>query len=486
MSKISHQVLPIFATFLLILQFFTFSSAQDLDVSIKVRAERPGIAEVRGTFSTNASAAEFWFLGQYPGSTSILTDRLSVVYFYDKHGYLIGRKKASAGEVFNSRNIGGFAYSASLEPGSGGFGSSHVSWLTDTEGLILLDDLLPQSAGRQARVAFELPTGWNVYSAEEQASPVSFRVTDIDKAAFYLGSRARGIDRPQLRVAISGEWHFSDKECVDMATDVFGEIAKMLGRSAGPRPMLVLSKFPGFTPIGNWEADTRGGQITILSSDMPFKSQSLQRLHEQLRHEIFHLWFPNGVNLTGKYDWFYEGFALYQSLKLGVAVNRIRFDDYLDTLSRAYAIDRASQGMSLIEASKQRWSGLDTTVYARGMLVAFLCDLAMLDATKGKRSSNDLLRELFAKHKSAATPQDANSVILAMMREKRELGAIADRYVNGSERIDLASYVNLAGIEVTGGGPAERLIVVQKPSGRQKDLLDKLGYNNWRKLAGGN
>ena len=41
---------------------------------------------------------------------------------------------------------------------------------------------------------------------------------------------------------------------------------------------------------------------------------------------------PNDVNLSGNYDWFYEGFALYQSLKLAVGLNRIRFEDFLDTL----------------------------------------------------------------------------------------------------------------------------------------------------------
>ena len=30
-----------------------------------------------------------------------------------------------------------------------------------------------------------------------------------------------------------------------------------------------------------------------------------------------------------------------------------------------------------------------------------------------------------------------------------------------------------------------KLVVTAKPTGRQKDLLDRLGYNNWRKLSSG-
>ena len=173
-------------------------------------------------------------------------------------------------------------------------------------------------------------------------------------------------------------------------------------------------KFPSRCSVGTWEADTRGSTITIVSSDMPFKTQSLQRLHEQLRHEIFHLWIPNGVNLSGNYDWFYEGFALYQSLKVGVAVNRIRFEDMLDTLSRAYNIDSMqSQKLSLIDASKNRWNGSNTQVYARGMLVAFLCDLALLEKSKGKLSTDDLLRDLYEAHRPTAPRQDGNAAVLA-------------------------------------------------------------------------
>ena len=103
---------------------------------------------------------------------------------------------------------------------------------------------------------------------------------------------------------------------------------------------------------------------------------------------MFHLWIPNGVNLTGNYDWFYEGFALYQSLKMGVAVEPdtgltiiwIRFRGPTGSIT-------GRKTLSLIDASKNRWNGNNNTqIYARGMLVAFLCDLAMLEASKGKRS----------------------------------------------------------------------------------------------------
>jgi predicted metalloprotease with PDZ domain len=211
---------------------------------------------------------------------------------------------------------------------------------------------------------------------------------------------------------------------------------------------------------------------------MPFKSQSSQRLHEQLRHEIFHLWIPNAVNLTGSYDWFYEGFALYQSLKLGVAVGRIRFSDMLDTLSRAYMIDAADRSRSsLIDASRRRWVDSGITVYARGMLVAFLTDAALLDASGGKYSTDDLVKQLYAGH-LGAVKTDGNTAILAAMRQHPELLPIVDGYINGSKPVEWASLLAALALEEHRNGREVVLSVALKPSSRQKALLRKLGYNS--------
>jgi predicted metalloprotease with PDZ domain len=171
---------------------------------------------------------------------------------------------------------------------------------------------------------------------------------------------------------------------------------------------------------------------------------------------------------------------LYQSLKLGLAVNRIRFDDYLDTLSRAYDIDKhSSPKVSLIQASKDRWSGANTQVYARGMLVAFLCDLALLDSSKGKTSVTDLLHDLYMAHRPPAAAADGNEAVLALLRSHQELRPLIDRYITGSDPVDWDGLISQAGLVADAGN---KLSVSPKLSGKQRDLLDKMGYNNWRKL----
>ena len=481
------------AAFALIIQIFTNADAQDVDVRIKINADKVASADIRVTFASNIqrkNPRDLWFLDEYAGITGI-TERISIGYIYDRQGYLISRKRFTAGERVSGVNIGGLGYTVDLAPLAKPSAAAHVSWVKSDGGMLMLDDLLPQSVGKMARIWIEVPVGWKILTTEPEIEPNVFLVSDIEKAVFYLGSNIReqpsktGHSGPKL--SISGEWLFADSEAAAMVQSIFAEYEILFGKLPNTDLRIWISKFPIAAGIGNWEAAARGRSLTIISSDMPFKAQSLQRLHEQLRHELFHLWVPNAVNLTGNYDWFYEGFALYQSLKLGVAVGRIRFDDFLDTLSRAYNIDISqAQRRSLIDASKNRWTGANTQVYARGMLIAFLCDLALLQKSNGKRSATDIPRSIYQKHRQPNPAHDGNAAVLSIMRGYSELVPIIDRYITGAENIEWIELLKAAGLEGETRDRGVELKLIAKPSGRQKDLLDKLGYNSWRKLSNGN
>lgn len=101
----------------------------------------------------------------------------------------------------------------------------------------------------------------------------------------------------------------------------------MLGPLPVNRPLVAFAKFPQGESAVQWKAETRGATVLIASSEVTFKDRSYRRTHEQMRHEIFHLWFHNAVNLTGDCAWFHEGSALYESLKLGILTGQITFDN---------------------------------------------------------------------------------------------------------------------------------------------------------------
>src|SRR5690606_8107114 len=244
-----------------------------------------------------------------------------------------------------------------------------------------------------AEFTVELLEGWKTATGGKTFAESNA----YDAVVFIAEDAVRTPVGRNVFVNMAGKWHFTTSEAAEMTAEIIGDYTEVFGGVPAGEIEVNLLPFPAGANHGTWQAETRGRTVTIVSADMAFRTQSLQRLHEQLRHELFHLWIPNGVNLTGNYDWFYEGFALYQSLRMAVGVNRIGFNDMLSTLSRAHAIAERQSG-SLLEASKTRWAPGGTEVYARGMFTAFLTDLAMLTSSGGKQSVEDLLKEIYSRH----------------------------------------------------------------------------------------
>lgn len=471
----------------------SITEGQDIDVTIRIEKNTPSVAHIdlgypaRSRFGDVTSLS---FVRSFAGD-SHFDKRISDVRVRDRGGNPVSIRQTVEGTYLSDRPIATASYQVDLSPRDTN-ALAHISWTDYSGGVLVPYDLLPRGDYSEVDgvIILDTPPGLKVATIEH--GPKMYSVGRLDRTVFWLSSRITQTEAALpsathqqvfLGLNIAGDWKFSDVEAKETASEVFRAHSEIFERrTPGGGVQIFLGKFPMHTEPGQWQAGTRGQSITILSSDMVFKSQSLQRLHEQLRHEIFHLWIPEGVNLTGNYDWFYEGFALYQSLKIAVGGNRIRFDDYLDTLSRAHRIDRDKTAQrTLIELSKARWEGnSESHLYARGMLVAFLCDLAMLDASKGKRSTDDLVREIYRKHSGKAEPQDGNYAVLKVIGNYPELAPIVGRYVTGNQPLDTGTGLAAAGLEI-GKGNLPSIKVVEKPSARQKVILDKLGYNNWRK-----
>lgn len=487
MSKRLKTIYAFLFAWLLILQSFSDSTAQTVQAKIELTGSN---AAVEGSF-TDANGAKnitnLSFLKSYINIEN-LGARFSEIALFDRAAQKVNYRKLTDGEFLAERGFRSWNYKANLSAPQNAPAMAHVSWVSGEQGILMTGDLFPEFAEKtSAKITFKLPAGWRIASAEKRLAENVFEVADVEKAVFYLGKNLRETEiaagSARLNLIMAGEWQVSEAEAAQATREIFAFYENLFGGKSFEKGQIFLGKFPAEVSPGTWEAETRGASVTIFSSEMNFKTQSLQRLHEQMRHELFHFWFPNGVNLSGNYDWFYEGFALYQSLKTAVAMKRIRFDDFLDTLSRAHAIDSATRRKtSLVEASKNRWNGANTQVYARGMLVAFLTDVALLQASKGKTSLENVFREIYQKHNLAAAPRaDGNTAILNVLGSRAELRKIVESYIKAAETIAWQTDLEAIGIETGTGNFAAKLKVIDKPSGRQKDLLDKLGYNNWRK-----
>jgi predicted metalloprotease with PDZ domain len=486
------KISKIFLAFCLINIFGSFAAnAQDIEAKIKIVSAASPLVRIEGKVLN--SGGNFlnrnWSFPQNYADASELGKRIENLSLFDEAGKKIEIKKLADGEFQAEKPAFSFAYEVKTKVPDRLTSAAHVSWLSADLGLLMLNDLLPLRQTKQpvsAKIILEIPAGWKSASSEKQNPENIFDVKNIENAVFLIGKNWRGqtvrIDKTELNLAVAGEWQFSDEEALQMAGSILEENRKIFGEIPVDKSQIFLLPFPQKTnQPDRWQAETRGATVTILSGALPFKNQALQRLHEQLRHEIFHLWMPNALALSGNYDWFYEGFTVYAALRMGVEVNQIRFDDYLNTLARAYDLAQ-NQSDSLIEISNKRWAGGNNSVYAKGMIAAFLSDAALLRESRSRRSLSDVFRQIYKKHRAPNAVQDGNAAILDILKSYPELRPVIQKYIEGNSKVEWTDELKNLGIEIGKNGQGTALKVSAKLDNRQKDLLDKLGYNQWRKL----
>ncbi|MDQ4123739.1 MAG: hypothetical protein M3209_20055 [Acidobacteriota bacterium] len=461
--------------------------AETLDLRLEVSGTR---LFVSGKFAAAQNSAKslqtrWLFPDQYADAVN-LSRRFSKPEFFDVSGAPLTSQAKASNEFVAAQAINAWKYEVGLEMPPEAMTAAHVSWLKDSGGLLMLADLLPQLDGDEtisARVKIVLPPGWKIATVENKIAENEFSVLDVEKAVFLVGKdfreRTGWIGKTEFRIASEGKWTFSTDEIVTMASQILEEHRRTFGETSANRFQLILLPLPSFVGSDRWRAETRGASIVLLSSLIPFKSIALSRLHEQLRHEIFHFWIPNSLNLSGSYDWFYEGFTLYQALKTGVRLEFIRFEDFLDTLSRAVDAARRAQNssqISLLDASRERWRGGGNLIYAKGMVVAFLCDAALLNQTSGKDSLTDVFREIYRKHNFAAARVDGNAASLAILKKYPQLAEIIRKYIEGANAVEPKIFGELSGLVNLSSSNFTKFAIGSSLTGRQKKVLEKLGY----------
>ncbi len=463
--------------------------AETIDVKITLLSVTPARVRVDGRFLDTKSAPTNWSFLQQHADVRDISERIKDLEMYRAGGVPIEVRKLIAGEYLSSERPETWRYDVDLTAPAEITDAAHISWLTDKHGALMLLDLLPRFAEADAaRVTIECPAGWQIATSEKLIGKNSYAVDEIGNAIFLIGSdvreNTRRIDNSILNLAVAGTWQFSDSEALEMASSITVEHRRLFGGIPNSKLRVMILPFPAQNvDADRWRAETRGSTVFIVSGAIPLRSVAIQRLHEQLRHEIFHLWLPNALNLSGNYDWFYEGFSIYCALRSGVELNQIRFDDYLSTLSRGYDLAdwvSSEHPVPLFHASANRWLVPNNFVNSKGLIVAFLSDIAILRETHGKQGVRDVIRALYDKHRKPNRIEDGSTAVINVLKGYPILEPILANYILGESKLNWQNDLESAGLDFDG----RKLSVKPKLTGKQKDLLDKLGYNQWRKLLG--
>jgi hypothetical protein len=464
------------------------AAAQSLEARISVLSLSPARVKVEGTRAQGATA---WSFRNIYASVVGLGERIENLRLKDKNGADVSARKLAPGEYeAASAGAAAFSYEMRLEPPQPATDAAYVSWLVSERGLLMLGDLLPlpinNKEATSATVRFTLPAGWSIASNEKTRADGQFEIGDAEQAVFFVGQnlrqRRQRIGSMDFTFIAAGEWAFTDEDAAKMAASILKDYAESVGVTARSSAVLMLSPYPRPMSAERWSAETRGGTVTLLSGRSPSKTAGLAQLSVPLSHELFHLWVPNGLPaLKGNYDWFYEGFTMYQAMRAGLRLRLLTFQDYLNAMGRAYDIYRSakdSDKLSLPEASQQRWASATMLVYNKGMLAAFLYDLTLRQRSGGKRTLDDAYGELFRRYHAATTGTDGNAAAIAILNSQGEMQDFTRRYVESATAIELESAIAPFGLQVERGGARTHVTVSGSLTRNQRDLLRKFGYNS--------
>jgi len=468
--------------------FFTSQAdAQSLTARITIVSLSPARLKVEGE---RARGTKAWSFRNAYGSLLGLGERIENLSLKNASGANVVVRKLASGEYESESEAKRFSYEVNLSAPSVPTDLAHASWLAGERGFLMLGDLLPlvSDQGRNVSasiVGLDTPSGWTVATTETRRADGLFEVNKLEDAVLFVGQNLRKRNRTvgalNFTIAITGDWSFTDENVLSMAADILKEHATAVGGAMPKRAMLMLSPFPQKLGAERWAAETRGETVMILSGQSPSKVAALAQLSVPLTHELFHLWVPNALALDGEYDWFYEGFTLYQALRVGVKLQYLTFQDYLNALGRAFEIYQSVNDrdhFSLIEASKRRWSGAGSLVYQKSLMVAFLYDLTLRQISGGKRTLDDVYRSLFRYNTDGAARSDGNAAVLAALKSQDGMQDFTRRYIERASAIDLSTAIAPFGLTTQSLGAHTIVRVAGSLTRSQRDLLRKLGYND--------
>lgn len=449
-------------------------------LTVKIAATNEN--SVRITGKTARGETVFGFVDSYANARNLIA-RIENFELRDANENSINSRRNAAGAFIGDAAANDFRYTVNLNLPKNAGSAAHVSWLDNSArgGVLMLNDLLPESLLQNSvKITFELPANWRVASGENQTGANQFAVAQPEKAVFMIGDLQQietSAGKTTVNLArLKNDWSFTEAEAADTARAILLEYQRLFKANPIEEAQILLAPLPQSFGGESWAAETRGTNVLVMSAVSVFKSRALAKLHEQLRHELFHLWIPNALKLSGDYAWFYEGFAIYQAAKTAVKLRQIRFEDFLDALARAFDIAKNSgqNTISLLDASRLRF-GADNSefVYAKGMIVAFLCDINLLDKSNGKRTIAGLFEKLFERGEQTA----ANAAILNLLKSEPALQNSIPKTIETPGAIDWQADLERAGLRNAARTSLTVLAVQNKLNGRQRKILADLGMS---------
>jgi predicted metalloprotease with PDZ domain len=296
-----------------------------------------------------------------------------------------------------------------------------------------------------ATVSFDLPGSWRAVTAWKQRGR-SGRDYEVGTARDLVVNllvftqapaevvTARGF---RLRVVPMGHWQPVRAEVRRVLGAVIPRLVDLMGFDERADYLVVL------LPMVDSGGEAYRGSFA-LNVDVPPSRANSAAWGKTLAHEIFHYW--NGWRLRGAdyatSQWFQEGFTDYAADLSMVASGLDGPDDFARRLT-----DHVRNYQKLTTSLEAGGSRKGPPLYSGGALVAFSWDVLIRQATDGKRSLGDFLRELWRRTEGGQRPYEWRDLQAALeATAQRDWSAFFAAHIRGSRPLPLAEVLPLAGL----------------------------------------
>ena len=324
-------------------------------------------------------------------------------------------------------------------------------------------------------VSFVLPPGWQPVTAWEPRADGAHEF-HVENSGDLVGNllvftrtepeeiRAGGM---RLLVAGMGHWQAAGAEVRRVLGAVVPRVADLMGEGAHGGYLVVL------LPNPEQGAESFPRSLALTMGVPPDRSNSAV-WGNLIAHEVTHRW--NGWGLKGadyaSSQWFQEGFTEYAANVAMVSAGLIGPEEFLGQLSVHV---RNARRLQTTLAAPGTHKG--PPLYSGGALVAFLWDVAIRDATQGRRDLWSFLATLW-EQTGGGQRRYAWPDLRAALASTADLDwdAFHRAHIEGSTPLPLAGTLPVAGLRLTEASDGSPRVEVAPDAGDAPRAL-------WRALT---
>ena len=275
-----------------------------------------------------------------------------------------------------------------------------------------------------------LPQGWSFASdLEHGAMGRTLALRDIVESVL-VGGDFRVLKRGNVRVALRGQWPFSDEAFASRLQPIIDSHHRFWSDPSEPFLVtaLPLTGVAGSTSLGGTGRDDAFAFFATADAE----DALLNRL---LAHEHLHSWIPRRLGAMPEHDeaadyWLSEGFTDFYTVRLLLRDGLWGLKEFTDELNEALRTYAASSVRTAPNAKiiKDFWTDPDTQQlpYLRGQLLAMRWDHVLLENSDGARDLDDVLLAMKAHMKASPDSKALATELFAMQMQKAGVDVTSD------------------------------------------------------------